>query len=90
MVGGATQNELLNQWSADAMKLPVVAGPVEASATGNVLMQAVSLGMLSSVADAHEVVRRSFPLRRYEPRDVDEWSAAKARLQEILARTRET
>ena len=68
VVGGGTRNELLCQLSADATGRPVYAGPSEATAAGSVLMQALATGHLDSVADGRELVRRSFPVRLYEPR----------------------
>lgn len=67
MVGGGIQNSLLCQSTANAMRLPVLAGPVEATALGNVIMQAVGLGHLASVEEGRELVRRSVPIQTYEP-----------------------
>ncbi len=73
VVGGGSQNALLCQWTADACGRPVLAGPVEATALGNVLVQATGLGLLGSLADGREVVRRSVGLTAYEPREPDRW-----------------
>jgi len=73
MVGGGTQNELLCQLAADATGLTVVAGPIEATATGNILMQAMALGDINSLAEARQLVRRSFPVKMYEPQDKGPW-----------------
>jgi len=81
IVGGGSQNVLLNQFTADACGRPVVAGPVEATAIGNLLTQAVGLGLLGSLADAREVVRRSFEVRTFEPKDADAWQGPYARFQ---------
>ena len=67
IVGGGTHNRLLSQFSADATGRPVVAGPVEATATGNLLMQALALGHIRSLAEGRELVRRSFALETFEP-----------------------
>ncbi|HEY1830286.1 MAG TPA: rhamnulokinase family protein [Acidimicrobiales bacterium] len=68
IVGGGSQNELLCRLTAEATGLPVVAGPVEATALGNVLVQARARGAVpSSLEELRALVRRSFPLRRYEP-----------------------
>ena len=67
IVGGGTQNKLLNQLTADAIGRPVVTGPVEATAAGNILTQAMARGALSSLSDVRAVVRRSFPVETYEP-----------------------
>jgi rhamnulokinase len=73
IVGGGSQNALLCQFTADACKRPVLAGPVEATAIGNVLVQAIGLGLLNSLDDAREVVRRSFEVRSYAPQNSENW-----------------
>jgi rhamnulokinase len=67
VVGGGARNELLCQLTADLADRPVLAGPVEATATGNVLVQAMALGEVSDLAQARRLVSRSVSLRRYEP-----------------------
>ena len=73
VVGGGIQNELLCQFTAEATGKRVVAGPVEATASGNVLMQARADGQLNSLAELREVVRNSFELRTYEPTEAGKW-----------------
>jgi rhamnulokinase len=89
VVGGGCQNELLCQLTADACNRPVLAGPVEATAIGNVLVQAIGLGVLGSLADAREVVRRSFEVKRYEPRNSDAWHGPYERFQGLIGAARE-
>jgi rhamnulokinase len=84
IVGGGCQNELLCQLSADACNRMVLAGPVEATAIGNIIVQAIGLGLLGSLADGREVVRRSFEVKRYEPRHSTEWETAYAQFKELL------
>jgi rhamnulokinase len=84
VVGGGTKNELLCQCTADACGRPVVAGPVEATAIGNILTQAMGRGRVSSLADMRAIVARSFPVRRYEPRDVSAWDEAADRFRQLL------
>jgi rhamnulokinase len=84
VVGGGSQNELLCQLTADCCGREVLAGPVEATAIGNVLVQAVGLGVLGSLADAREVVRRSFEVKRYEPRNDDRWQGLYERFTTLL------
>ncbi|HEY1922471.1 MAG TPA: rhamnulokinase family protein, partial [Tepidisphaeraceae bacterium] len=86
IVGGGTKNELLNQMTADACGRPVVAGPVEAAAIGNVLVQAMAVGRIKSLAEAREIVRANFDVKRYEPRDAGKWDAAYGRYLEIVGR----
>ncbi|MBI1355559.1 MAG: rhamnulokinase [Acidobacteria bacterium] len=85
IVGGGSQNRLLCQYAANACGVEVVAGPVEATALGNVLVQAMGLGRVSDLAQAREVVRRSFKLHRYEPERDTGWHAAANRLAELIA-----
>jgi rhamnulokinase len=82
VVGGGARNELLCQLTADACELPVVAGPVEATALGNALVQARTLGAVGgSLADLRRLLRETHELRRYEPRsDPTAWRAAESRL----------
>lgn len=84
IVGGGSQNELLCQLTADCCGREVLAGPVEATAIGNVLVQAVGLGVLGSLVDAREVVRRSFDVKRYEPRKDDRWQGLYERFAKLL------
>jgi rhamnulokinase len=73
VVGGGSQNSLLCQWTADACGRPVLAGPVEATALGNVVVQAMGLGLIGSLAEGREVVRQSVEVTTYEPRDTGRW-----------------
>jgi rhamnulokinase len=76
IIGGGSKNKLLNQFAADATGRTVVSGPVEATAIGNVLVQAIALGHLSSLAEGRALVRRSFEVETYEPRDTASWDEA--------------
>lgn len=67
IVGGGSQSDLLNQLTADACQRPVLSGPVEATAMGNLLTQVKADGELASLAEMREVVRASSTVRRHEP-----------------------
>ena len=84
VVGGGSQNRLLCQFTADATGRPVVAGPVEATAVGNITVQAMALGHLSSVEDGRALVRRSFETSTYEPCERAPWDEMYGRLLTIL------
>jgi rhamnulokinase len=86
VIGGGMQNELLCQFGADAMQRPVVAGPIEATAMGNVLMQALALGHIGSLEEGRAIVRRSFQVRNYEPVDAEPWQEAYDRYLRLLER----
>ena len=79
IVGGGSQNELLNQMTADACKRPVVAGPVEATAIGNMLVTAMATGDVKSLDEIRRIVRQSFEVRHYQPGDTARWDEACAR-----------
>jgi rhamnulokinase len=87
IIGGGTKNRLLNQFTADSTGRPVVTGPVEATATGNVLMQAIALGQLGSLADARAVVRKSFELESYQPGKRDGWDEAYTKYMRLFGKT---
>ena len=74
IIGGGSQNRLLCQLTADACGIPVVAGPVEATAIGNALVQAISLGYLNSLSEGRQLVARSFPLTEYHPQNTESWA----------------
>lgn len=84
VVGGGSQNHLLCQFTADACERPVVAGPVEATALGNVMVQAIATGHLPDVAAGRQAVAASVERREYEPRSPDAWREAFERFRHLL------
>ena len=76
IVGGGSRNRLLNQFTADATGRIVVAGPTEATALGNIAMQMLASGAVSSWAEARATIDRSFPTERLEPRPHHQWDEA--------------
>jgi len=87
VVGGGARNALLCQLTADACQRPVLAGPVEATALGNVLTQAIGAGEIRDLAEAHDVARRSTHAALYEPRDAGDWDERAARLHTLRLHT---
>jgi rhamnulokinase len=85
IVGGGTQNRQLCQMAADACNRRVVAGPVEATAIGNLMVQAIATGEVGSIAEARDVIRRSFSVETYEPREVRAWDEAYGRFVDHIA-----
>ncbi|MBC7235950.1 MAG: rhamnulokinase [Chloroflexi bacterium] len=83
VVGGGSQNRLLCQLTADATGRPVVGGPVEATAIGNILMQILAQGQIASLAEGRELVRRSFETIDYEPTSPKAWDEAYERFIEL-------
>ncbi len=85
IVGGGAQSRLLSRFTADATGRTVVTGPVEATAAGNILVQAMALGHLGSLAEARGVVRNSFDVLTLEPGRRDGWDEAYERLKRLPA-----
>ena len=86
IVGGGSQNDLLNQFTADACQRPVLAGPVEATSIGNLVMQLFALGEIRSLAEGRALVRRSVEPKAFDPQNTGVWDEAYARFQKILSR----
>ena len=84
IVGGGSKDATLDQFTANALKIPVLAGPTECAALGNILVQAIALGHVESHAAAREVVRYSFELITYLPQESAQWDAAAARFEKLL------
>jgi len=87
VVGGGTQNRQLCQAAADACARRVVAGPIEATAIGNLMMQAVAAGDVGSIAQAREVIRNSFDVEQYEPQNTAAWEEAYERFLTVIDKT---
>ncbi len=87
VVGGGARNRLLNQFIADATGRPVSAGPAEATAIGNIVMQMLASDQVSSLAEARAVIERSFPVERYEPSNAGVWNRHYSRFREYLEMT---
>ena len=86
IVGGGSRNSLLNRFTANALQIPVLIGPVEATAAGNILVQAIALGHLPSVAAARQVVRDSTSISLEQPKDAAVWNAAYERFEKLCRR----
>jgi rhamnulokinase len=86
VIGGGSRNRVLCQFTADATGRPVLAGPVEATAVGNIIVQMMALGHVSSLEEGRAVVRRSFDVTTYEPGERAAWDEAYARFLGLLGR----
>jgi rhamnulokinase len=85
IVGGGTKNRQLCQFAADSTGRHVVTGPVEATAIGNLMMQAVAAGDVASIAEAREVIRRSFPVEEFEPQNTAAWDEGYERFLKVVS-----
>jgi len=80
---------MLCQYTANAIGRPVVTGPVEATAVGNLTCQLISLGQVANLKEARMLIKKSFPTKDYEPKDVDKWNEAYEKYQRIMKENKE-
>ena len=83
IVGGGGQNKMLCQFAASACKIPVIVGPYEATALGNIMVQMIALGDIKDHAEGRTLIDRSFPTEEYLPKDLGEWEEQYQRYLEI-------
>jgi rhamnulokinase len=83
IIGGGAHNNTVNQLTADATGIPVLAGPTEATAIGNILLQAKALGKVNSLAEIREIVRNSFDVAEYIPSPKLNWDEAYVRFEKL-------
>jgi len=83
IVGGGCQDSLLNQFAANALGVPVDAGPVEATGLGNLMVQMLANGAIRSVEEGRRLIAESYPPQRYEPEDTASWHEARAKFAEV-------
>jgi rhamnulokinase len=83
IVGGGSQNQVLNQATANATGLPVVTGPVEATVLGNALVQLIALGEVADIQEGRRLVAESSSLTTYTPQQADRWRAARTRFDKL-------
>lgn len=76
IIGGGTQNELLSQFTANATGVPVITGPAEATAAGNLMVQAMAKGYVGDLDGIRSVIRNSFDLKTYHPENTSAWEKA--------------
>ena len=84
IIGGGAQNKLLNQFTANAIGIPVLAGPSEATAIGNVMMQAKALGVVADLSEMREVIRNSVTPSVFLPQDATAWEMAYKKFMNII------
>lgn len=84
IVGGGSQNRLLNQFTADACGLPVITGPVEATALGNAMVQAIASGHIANVREGRQAIAASIQQEHFEPGKTQGWDEAYARFLKLI------
>lgn len=87
VIGGGSRNRLLNQFTADATGRRVIAGPVEATALGNIAVQLLATGKARSLAEMRATIESSFPTEPFEPRDTDKWERHARRFRQYCEAT---
>lgn len=83
VIGGGSRNYLLNQWTANAINIPVMAGPYEATAIGNIMVQAKAAGCVQSLTEMRQIIRNSFPCDEFLPQQKAEWESAYAKFLDV-------
>lgn len=84
IIGGGANNEMLNQFTANATGIPVIAGPAEATAIGNILMQAKALGTVKTLKEARSVVKDSFDVKTFLPEAGEQWKIAFQKFEKLM------
>lgn len=85
VVGGGSKNEMFNQLTADALGLTVMTGPEEATAVGNLMVQAMGLGIIGSMSEALPMIKQAFPIRQYKPKNTEGWNKAYERFCKVVS-----
>lgn len=86
IVGGGCKNRMLSEYTANVLNRPVTAGPVEATAIGNIMAQLIALKEVKDLNEAREVVKRSFPTEIYQPQNAEAWDEAYNRYKNIIGK----
>lgn len=89
VVGGGANNKMLNQMSANAINRPVIAGPTEATAIGNLMVQVMASGGVEDVKEMRQVIQNSFEVQTFLPQDLENWKAQKDKYREVINLYRE-
>lgn len=86
IIGGGSKNDLLNQFTANAINIPVIAGPVEATAIGNIIMQAIAKNKIETLQEGRMIVQNSFEFKKYLPQDIEAWERAYRRAVKLFTK----
>lgn len=85
VIGGGSKNPLLNQWTANSIGIPVVAGPSEATAIGNIMIQAKAAGCVETLLEMRQIIGNSVQLDEFKPQNTGEWDEAYKKFIKIIA-----
>ncbi len=84
IIGGGASNVLLNQFTANSLNMPVITGPIEATAIGNILVQANAIGFVKDLNEIREIVRNSFSIKKFYPKDQKNWNYEYEKIKKLL------
>jgi len=87
VVGGGSKDKLLSQFTANAIGRPVITGPVEATAIGNITCQLIALGEIANISQARAIIKKSFDMNEFDPVDVSQWNEAYLKYEEIMKKS---
>ncbi|MBN2852382.1 MAG: rhamnulokinase [Clostridia bacterium] len=73
IVGGGCKNVMISQFTANALNKEITTGPIEATATGNIVAQLIALGEIKDLKQARGIIRNSFEIKTYKPQNADKW-----------------
>ena len=83
VIGGGSKNNVLNQFTANALGIPVVAGPSEATAIGNIMLQAKAVGMVNDIQGMRQLIASSIETVEFIPQDAEVWDNAFCKFMEV-------
>lgn len=83
VIGGGSKNAMLNQFTSNALGIPVAAGPMEATAIGNIMIQAKAAGLYNDINDMRQSIQKSVELNWFEPQNSDEWKMQFQRFEQV-------
>ncbi len=83
VIGGGSKNAMLNQFTSNALGIPVAAGPMEATAIGNIMIQAKAAGLYKGISDMRQSIQQSVELNWFEPQNSEEWEVQYRRFEQL-------
>lgn len=85
VIGGGSRNDMLNQFTANSLGVPVIAGPSEATAIGNIMIQSMAAGTVSGISEMRKLIAASIPLQSFQPADREVWDQAYNKYRQVTA-----
>jgi len=89
-LGGGTKDGFLCEMAADSINMPVIAGPIEATALGNIMLQLIALGEIDSIEEGRRLIAENEAVKTYHPHHTQSWQTAYERFKSIINKTEES